>query len=262
MAKLLSSKCALVTGASSGIGAGIARVFAREGARLVVTYRKNREGMDRLLQMLRQDGVDVEALQADISRIEEIEALIDAAVRKLGRLDILVNNAGTTERCPFLDTTPEVFDRVYSINARGTFFCAQQAARVMMRQEGGRIVNISTFQTRNLTSDSSVYVSTKGAIERMTAAMALELSPHNIQVNAVSPGWIPVESEAPMSADEAAKYQTYIPYGRFGLAEDIGETVAFVASDRAAFMTGATIVVDGGQSVPLHFPRRGEAGTV
>jgi len=256
MPGLLKDKCALVTGASSGIGAGIARVFAREGANLVVTYRRNREGMDHLLHELAQHRVTAKALQADISRIKDIQALMDATLRELGRLDILVNNAGTTERCPFLDVTQEVFDRIYSSNARGTFFCAQMAAKVMMKQKSGKIINISTFQTRNVTVNSSVYVSTKGAIDKMTEAMALELSPYNIQVNTVSPGWIRVESDRLMSPEEEAEALKYVPYGRLGLPEDVGETTAFVASDRCAFMTGARIVVDGGQSVPLRFPPR------
>jgi 3-oxoacyl-[acyl-carrier protein] reductase len=256
MSKLLKGKCALVTGASSGVGLGIAKVFAREGANLVVTYRKNREGIDRLLEAVQPHDVKITAMQVDISHVEEIEPLIDAAVRELGRLDIVVNNAGTSERCPFLEVTPDMFERVYSTNARGTFFCAQAAAKVMIQQKSGKIINVSTFQTSNITENSSVYVSTKGAIDRMTAGMAFELSPHNIQVNTISPGWIPTESDAPMSDEESAEYRKYIPYGRFGTAEDIGETAAFMASDRCAFMTGARIVVDGGQSVPLYFPPR------
>jgi NAD(P)-dependent dehydrogenase (short-subunit alcohol dehydrogenase family) len=255
MSRLLEGKRALVTGASSGIGLGIAKVFAREGADLVITCRKNIAGLDAALAQLRACGVKATGIQADLSQIAEIDRVIDAAVRELGRLDVLVNNAGTTERSPFLDVTAEMFERVYGINARGTFFCAQRAARVMIKQGYGRIINISTFQTENVTGDSSVYVSTKGAIDQMTRAMSFELAPHNIQVLTLSPGFVPVEKE-PLSAADQAKYKPYIPYGRFGLPEDIGETAAFLASDRCKFMTGANIVVDGGQSVPLYFPPR------
>jgi NAD(P)-dependent dehydrogenase (short-subunit alcohol dehydrogenase family) len=258
MPRLLEGKRALITGASSGIGLGIARVFAREGADLMITYRENVRGLEDALAQLRQSGVRASGRQVDITAIEEIDALFEAAVGELGCLDIVVNNAGTTARCPFLDVTPEIFDRVYAINARGTFFCAQRAAKIMISQGYGRIINISSFQTHSVTENSSVYVSTKGAIDKMTETMAVELAPFNIQVNTLSPGWVPVEKDAPMLPDERAAYARYIPYGRHGLVEDIGETAAFIASDRCTFMTGARIVVDGGQSVPLHFPPRKE----
>lgn len=251
MSRLLEGKRAIVTGASSGIGLGIAKVFAREGADLVITCRENTAGMEAALTQLRTHGVQATGIQADLSRIEEIDRVYAA----VGAFDILVNNAGTTERSPFLDVTPAMFERVYGINARGTFFCAQRAARVMIKQGHGRIINISTFQTENCTGNSSVYVSTKGAIEQMTRAMAFELAPHNIQVVTLSPGVVPVEKE-PLTEAERAKFVQYIPYGRFGTPEDIGETAAFLASDRCKFMTGANIIVDGGQSVPLHFPPR------
>ncbi|MCG3146797.1 MAG: 3-oxoacyl-[acyl-carrier-protein] reductase FabG [Verrucomicrobiae bacterium] len=251
MSQLLEGKKAIVTGASSGIGLGIAKVFAREGADLIITCRENTAGMDAALAQLRAHGVKATGIQADLSRIEEIDRVFDAA----GAFDILVNNAGTTERCPFLEVTPAMFERVYGINARGTFFCAQRAARMMLKQGHGRIINVSTFQTENVTGNSSVYVSTKGAIDQMTRTLAFELAPHNIQVLTLSPGFVPVEKE-PLSEADRAKYKPYIPYGRFGLPEDIGETAAFLASDRCKFMTGANIIVDGGQSVPLYFPPR------
>jgi len=255
MSRLLEGKKAIVTGASSGIGLGIAQVFAREGADVVITCRENTTGLEAALTQLRALGGKATGLQADLSQIAEIDRLIETAVKALGRLDILVNNAGTTERSPFLDVTPAMFERVYGINARGTFFCAQRAAHVMVKQGHGRIINISTFQTENVTGNSSVYISTKGAIDQMTRAMAFELAPHNIQVLTLSPGLVPVEKE-PLTPADQAKYKPYIPYGRFGLPEDIGETAAFLASDRCKFMTGARIVVDGGQSVPLYFPPR------
>lgn len=251
MSRLLEGKKAIVTGASSGIGLGIAKVFAREGADLIITCRENTAGMETALTQLRVHGVKATGIQADLSRIEEIDRVFEAA----GKFDILVNNAGTTERCPFLDVTPAMFERVYGINARGTFFCAQRAARMMVKQGHGRIINISTFQTENVTGNSSVYISTKGAIDQMTRAMAFELAPHNIQVVTLSPGVVPVEKE-PLPEPQRAKFVQYIPYGRVGLPEDIGETAAFLASDRCKFMTGANIIVDGGQSVPLYFPPR------
>ena len=262
MPGLLEGKRALITGASSGIGLGIARVFAHEGANLVITCQGNVQGLAHALTELRQTGVRATGVQVDITRIEEIDTLMEAAVHELGGLDVVVNNAGTTARCPFLDVTPEIFDRIYAINARGTFFCAQRAAKVMVAQGHGKIINISSFQTHNVTENSSVYVSTKGAIDKMTEGMAVELAPYNIQVNTLSPGWVPVERDAPLAPEEGAESARYIPYGRFGLAEDIGETAAFIASDRCTFMTGARIVVDGGQSVPLHFPPRKERPSV
>ncbi len=258
MSGLLDGKCALITGASSGIGLGIARVFAREGADLVVTCRVNVEGMHKAVAELETHGHRVVGLQVDISNVEEITPMIDAAKAALGRIDVLVNNAGSTARCPFLKVTQEMFDRVFAVNARGTYFCAQASARLMIEQGGGRIINISTFQTRNPTMNSSVYVATKGAIDKMTETMAMELGPFNIQVHTISPGCVPVEKEDTMSPDMEAALVSCIPYGRIGLATDIGEIAAFVASDRCTFMTGQRIIVDGGQSVQLHFPFRRE----
>lgn len=258
MTPLLAGKCAIVTGASSGIGQGIARVFAREGANLIVTFRANRAGIQQTLEMIRAYGREAVAIELELTELPAIEELVSTAVAEFGSVDVLVNNAGVDHTAPFLETTPEMFDRIFAVDARGTYFCAQAAARVMAGQQRGKIINISTLHTRVSTDHFSAYASSKAAVDRMTANMAIELAPHNIQVNTIAPGWIPTQRE-PIPPEMEAECRRFIPRGVFGTPEDIGELAAFLACDRSQHITGQTIYVDGGQSLVLSFPSpRGE----
>jgi 3-oxoacyl-[acyl-carrier protein] reductase len=254
MSKLLEGKKAIVTGASSGIGKGISRVFAREGADVVFTYRGNKIGADNTLAELRRFGVKTLSLRADVSRVPDIDTMLAEATAFLGGLDIIVNNAGITNKYAFLDISEDEFDELFDINCRGTFFCSQRAARYMQTHGGGNIVNISSLSSRASTDGFSAYAATKAAINKFTETAAIELALDKIRVNAVAAGWVPVESDRKKTAEEQQRGLLHLPVGRFGLPDDIGEMCAFLASDRAGFITGQTFFVDGGQTCLLSIP--------
>ncbi len=256
MNRLLAGKKAVVTGASSGIGKGIARVLVREGADVVFTYRGNLAGAQATERELRGAAGKVTALRADISRVADIDTMLGEAVAFLGGLDIIVNNAGITSKYAFLDISEAEFDELFDINCRGTFFCAQRAARLMKDLGGGSIVNISSLSSRASTENFSAYAATKAAINKFTETAAIELAANRVRVNAVAAGWVPVESEGEKSAEYARTAMYHLPVGRFGLPDDIGEMCAFLASDRASFITGQTFFVDGGQTCLLSIPSK------
>ncbi|KKR03648.1 MAG: Oxidoreductase, short chain dehydrogenase/reductase family [Candidatus Uhrbacteria bacterium GW2011_GWF2_39_13] len=256
MSKLLEGEKAIVTGASSGIGKGIARVFAREGADVVFTYRSNKSGADTALKELQSYGGKVLALKTDIVKTEDIDAMLKSAIAFLGGLDIMVNNAGITSKYNFLDISEAEYDELFNINCRGTFFCAQRAARYMKVHNGGSIVNISSLSSRASSEGFSTYAATKAAINKFTETAAIELAPDHIRVNAVAAGWVPVESEGAKTEEYIKKALYHLPIGRLGLADDIGEMCAFLASDRAGFITGQTFFVDGGQTCLLSIPSK------
>lgn len=255
MSKLLEGKKAIVTGASSGIGKGIARVFAREGADIVFTYRNNKRGADETLQELEAYGVKVSGLKADIVDTKGIDRFLNEAIKFMGGLDIMVNNAGITSKYPFLDITEAEYDELFNINCRGTFFATQRAARYMKTcGGGGSIINISSLSSRTSSEGFAVYAATKAAINKFTETAAIELGPEHIRVNSVAAGWIPVESEGQKTEEQIKKGLYHLPLGRFGKPDDIGEMCAFLASERAGFITGQTFFVDGGQTGLLSIP--------
>lgn len=254
MSKLLDGKRALVTGASSGIGKGIAQVLAREGAAVAFSYRGNKQGANKTLGELAVGGAKAVALRGDVVNLDDIDRLINEAIEFLGGLDVLINNAGITSKYAFLDITEAEYDEMFDINCKGTFFCAREAARHMRDQGGGSIVNISSLSSRASTEGFSAYAATKAAINKFTETAAIELAPEMIRVNAVAAGWVPVESEREKSVEEKRKGLYHLPVGRYGLPEDIGELCAFLASDRAGFITGQTFFVDGGQTCLLSIP--------
>lgn len=256
MSRLLEGKKAIVTGASSGIGKGIARVFAREGADVVFTYRKNCRGADDVCAELCEYGVKVKAIQADISDVSDIDRMLTEATGFLGGLDVMLNNAGITNKYLFLDITEAEYDELFAINCRGTFFCAQRAARYMKKHGGGSIINISSLSSRSSVDGFSAYCATKAAINKFTETAAIELGPERIRVNAVAAGWVPVESEGEKTTEDVERAKQYIPVGRFGLPDDIGEICAFLGSNRAGFITGQTFFADGGQSCLLSIPSK------
>lgn len=256
MSKLLAGKKALVTGASSGIGKGIVRVCAREGADVVFTYRGNQAGADATLAELSAYGTRCQALRADIGSVAEIDGMLAGAVEFLGGLDVLVANAGITSKYFFLDISEAQYDELFAINCKGTFFTGQRAARFMKAHGGGSIVNISSLSTRASTEGFAAYAATKAAINKFTETAAIELAPDKIRVNAVAAGWVPVESEGAKSAASIKRAMYHLPVGRFGTPDDIGEICAFLASDRAGWITGQTFFVDGGETCLLSIPSR------
>ncbi|MHB8617965.1 MAG: SDR family NAD(P)-dependent oxidoreductase [Chloroflexota bacterium] len=244
----LAGKTAVVTGGGSGNGRGIALRFAREGADLVV-LDVDGPGAERTAAELRTLGRRALALQADVSRRDQVEAAVDQAHRELGPLHVLVNNAGIERRAPFLDLQEEDWGRVMAVNVTGPFLCSQTLARLMVADQiAGSIVNITSINAHVAFPGAAHYIASKGALRMLSAAMARDLAEHGIRVNAVAPGVI----DTPMSAaslsdpERRAWMLNHIPLGRAGTPADVAESVLFLAADESAYITGSTIVVDGG----------------
>jgi NAD(P)-dependent dehydrogenase (short-subunit alcohol dehydrogenase family) len=238
---------ALVTGAGRGIGREIAIHFAEEGAAVVLNDRDAIAGASEAAERIRACGGRAAVCQADVSEPVQAKRLIEAAVAEFGRLDILVNNAGIDPRRPALDVTEDFWDDVLGVNLKGSFFCAQSAAREMCRTGGGRIINISSVHSQANMPDLSAYAASKGGLNALTRQLALELAPGRITVNAVAPGCILVEK----CTFDPTERGSEIPLGRVGQPRDISALVVFLASDDAAWLTGQVITVDGGTMTRL-----------
>jgi len=255
MAKL-QGKLALVTGSGTGLGREIALEFAREGADVVLHYNRSAAGAQSALEEIRHIGRRADALKADLGEVEACIDLVDRAAQFLGGLDILVNNASISASEDFMRVTPEWFNRLYGVNLRGMFFCAQQAVRHMLQQEArGVIINLTSSHALCSLPAMSVYAGTKGAIWSWTRQLAVELAPLGIRVNGMCPGWTVVESffdEVPGFDPEAMG--KHIPYGRMGRPIDIAKACAFMASDDSGYMVGHVMVVDGGTLAKLALP--------
>jgi 3-oxoacyl-[acyl-carrier protein] reductase len=241
----LIGKTALITGGSRGIGAAIARRLAADGAGVVVNYATNQAAADEVVRSILKSNGKAVAMRADLSDLEQIAPLIEAAVRQFGRLDILVNNAAMSERRPLEQIDPENYAKQFDLNVRGLLFTIQAAAKHMTA--GGRIINITSGIVRVRTPAASVYAATKAAVEAITRCLAAELGPRQITVNSVAPGITDTEmlqSFMPQAVQSALVSQT--PLGRLGTPEDIADAVAFIASDAARWITGEVIPVNGG----------------
>lgn len=238
----LKGKVAVVTGASRGIGRGIAERLAQDGATVVVNYTKSAGEAEKVVAGIKTRGGAAVALQADVSRVGDIRRLFQETSMAFGRLDILINNAGIFWAKPILETTEEEYDQMFAVNAKGQFFALQEAAKHMA--DGGRIVNISTGATKLAFPGISVYGASKSALEFFTKVAAKELGARNITVNTVSPGY----TETDMLSDP--RFRTIgveaSPLGRLGTPADIAQVVAFVVSDEAGWITGDTIQAGGG----------------
>jgi NAD(P)-dependent dehydrogenase (short-subunit alcohol dehydrogenase family) len=254
----LEGKVAIVTGAGGGIGRGIAERFAQEGARVVVND-VNADGAQQVA-----DAIGGRAIVADVSSSADVERLFATTIAELGGVHVLVNNAGLIDvERHFLEADEAWWDRVIAVNLKGQFLCAHRAAQWMARNGGGAIVNMSSGGARAAHRGMVAYDASKGGVEAMTRAMALDLGPYGIRVNAIAPGSIDVRGFTP--AEAAEKGET-IPLGRVGTPEDIAGPVVFLASDDARYVTGVAISVDGGliaqqrspqvdQFPPSRFPR-------
>lgn len=246
----LSGKLVLVTGAGVGIGQGIAREAAREGADVVLHYAHSRHGAVEIAREIVEAGGRAHAVGGDLIRVSECRRVVDAAAAFLGGLDALVNNAGVTRTVDFLDTTEEVYDEVFSLNMRGYFFCAQQALPYFLKRGGGSILNIASVHAFAGMPDHSAYAATKGAIAAFTRELAVELGPRHVRVNAIGPGAIEVPRYFTPTYDPAVLSRS-IPWGRVGQPEDIGAVAAFLLSDAADFITGQVLYVDGGTTAKM-----------
>jgi NAD(P)-dependent dehydrogenase (short-subunit alcohol dehydrogenase family) len=240
----LDGKRALVTGAGTGIGREVALELARQGADVFVHYYGSRDEGESAAAEIRAFGRTTDLLEADLRAVDACLALVDTAAARLGGLDILINNAGLTETKPFVTFTAEDFDNLYHLNIRGQFFCAQRAVQHM--KGGGSIVNMASLHGITSLPGYSVYAGTKGAILAWTRALAVELAPQGIRVNAVAPGWIDVPSDHVKFEIDLEAGGRQIPRRRVGKPLDVARACAYLASDAADYVTGAALVVDGG----------------
>jgi NAD(P)-dependent dehydrogenase (short-subunit alcohol dehydrogenase family) len=241
----LSGKKALITGSGTGIGRAVALEFARQGADVALHYASSRDGAEQAAAECRAAGSRAVVHQADLSQPENCVALVDWAVRSMGGLDILVNNAGITEKHAFLEVTPPQFDRLFQVNVRGQFFCAQQAVRHMLPQGHGALINVTSIHAFAGMPEHAIYAGTKGAICAWTRELAIELAPV-IRVNAVAPGWIDVPRQYQTPGYDPALARAQVPGGRAGTPVDVAKACVYLASNDAAYMTGHVLVLDGG----------------
>ncbi len=246
----LTGRIALVTGASSGIGAATAELFSALGAKVAIGYHHNETGAQTVRQSIEKAGGHSMAFQADVRHADEIRALVEQAEAALGPIDILINNAGSLiRRVPILEVTEEAWDDVMDLNLKSAALCSQAVIPSMMARRAGVIVNIASIAGRNGGGPGSgAYSTAKGGMITFTKALAKEMAPHGIRVNAVAPGVIDTPFHEAFSTPEmVANFVKGIPLGRMGTPMECATVVAFLASDAASFIVGETVEVNGGQ---------------
>lgn len=244
----LANKVAIVTGASKGIGAAIAKAFAAQGAAVVVNYSSSKANADKVVQEITAGRGKSIAMKADLSKPEEIEPFFAQAKNAFGRLDILVNNAGIYEFLPLEKLTTEHFHKLFDLNVLGLLL-ASQAAVKHFDGAGGSIINISSLVSTFAVPESAVYSGTKGAVDAMTRSLAAELGPRGIRINAIRPGMVETEgtrSAGVVESDLRKQLEAQTPLRRIGQPQDIAGMAVFLASDDSSWITGETFVIAGG----------------
>jgi 3-oxoacyl-[acyl-carrier protein] reductase len=243
----LSGKVAIVTGASKGIGAAIAKSLAASGASVVVNYASSKEGAGKVVEAIKAAGGKAVAVKGDVSKAADARAVVDEAIKTFGRLDVLVNNAGVYEMKPLEEITEEHFHKTFDINVLGLLLVSKEAAKHLGK--GGSIVNIGSAVSRLTPPTSAVYTATKGAVDAITGVLSRELGPKGIRVNSVNPGM--VETEGAHSAGIiGSSFQDWAtsatPLGRIGQPQDIAGVVTFLATDDSGWLTGQQLIASGG----------------
>ncbi|MCJ1747873.1 3-oxoacyl-[acyl-carrier-protein] reductase [Mammaliicoccus sciuri] len=240
------TKTAIVTGASRGIGRKIALELGKEGYNVVVNYAGNKEKAEEVVSEIKSFGVEAFAFQANVSEQDEVKAMIKETTSQFGTIDVLVNNAGITRDNLLMRMKQDEWDDVINTNLKGVFNCVQAVTRPMLKQKSGRIINLSSVVGSLGNSGQVNYVATKSGVEGMTRTFARELASRGITCNAVAPGFIVSDMTDQLSDELKEQMKSQIPLARFGEDSDIAHTVAFLASDKASYITGQTIHVNGG----------------
>lgn len=244
----LQGKVAVVTGASKGIGAAIAKAYAAEGASVVVNYASDRAGAERVVADIEAKGGKAIAVEADVAKAGDVERLFDVAKESFGGVDVVVNNAGVFAFQPLEEVSEAEFHRQFKINVLGPLLVAQQAAR-HFGDKGGAIVNVSSVASESPVPGSSIYSATKGALDTLSLALAIELAPRKIRVNTVAPGGVVTEGARRLGvvgSDFETEIVATTPLGRIGQPEDIAKVAVFLASEDSAWLTGERITASGG----------------
>jgi glucose 1-dehydrogenase len=263
----LKGQKALVTGASSGIGEGIARALAAAGAAVVVNYSSSRDRANQVVDSIEATGGEARAIRADVSKEAEVEAMVTEMLAGWGRIDILVSNSGVQKDAAFVDMTLEQWNTVLAVNLTGTFLCTRAAARAMIRQgvvpgvsrAAGKILCISSVHEIIPWAGHVNYAASKGGMRMFMQSVAQELAPYRIRVNSIAPGAIqtPINRAAWETPDALKSLLTMIPYGRIGVPDDIGQAAVWLASDASDYVHGQSIFVDGGMTLYPEFAHGG-----
>lgn len=247
----LQGKNAIVTGAGSGIGYAIAWRFAQEGANVGIDYYGYGDQAQELVKKIQGQGLKAVAVEADVSRSDDVQKLVQTCVSQLGPLDIFVNNAGIEHATPFLELSESQWEKVLAVNLKGPFLCSQAAAKEMIKRKQGAIINISSIHEDIVFLNHADYAASKGGLRMLMRNIAVELAPHNIRVNNICPGAIetPINKATLESGNLMKELLAEIPLDRLGKPDDIADLAVYLASDAAQYVTGASIRIDGAMSI-------------
>jgi 3-oxoacyl-[acyl-carrier protein] reductase len=244
----LKNKVAVVTGASKGIGAGIAKALAAEGASVVVNYSSSKEGADGVVAEIAEKGGRAVAVQGDVAKASDVKRIFAETTKAFGRLDVLVNNAGVYQFAPLAEITEEQFHRQFNTNVLGLILATQEAAK-FFGSDGGSVINIGSAASRVTPPTTAVYTATKGAVDAVTHVLAKELGPKKIRVNSINPGMVETEGVHAIGiigSDLQTQFESQTPLGRIAQPEDIAPIAVFLASSDSGWLTGETLLASGG----------------
>ena len=242
--KSIVNKVIVVTGGSRGIGAGIVKTLANENYKVILNYNNSKEQAEKIQQELLEQGKEIEIIKADISKKEEAENLIQFAINKFNKIDVLINNAGISQEGLFTDVTEDEWQKIINTNLNSVFYCTQQALKYMIPKQQGCIINISSIWGETGASCEVAYSTTKAAINGMTKALAKEVGPSNIRVNAIAPGIIDTDMNKNLTTEELEQIKEQIPLNKIGKAIDIAKCIKWLVEDE--YTTGQIISINGG----------------
>ena len=245
----LKGKVALVTGAAKGIGKAAAVRLAEEGVNVAINYNSSKQEAENTVKLLKGFGIDSISCQADVGNLDQVTRMVDDVTEQFGQIDILVNNAGIIDDGLLLRMSDEAWARVINTNLNGTFYCSRAVLRTMVRSRWGRIINIGSVVGLRGNIGQTNYTASKAAINGFTFALAKEVATRNITVNTITPGYIHTDTVDVLSDKQKDTIMTWIPMARFGEVDDIAHMVAYLASEKAKYITGQIISVDGGMAI-------------